>query len=227
MKEKTIVSKTEDFVKKELKGAEAGHDWWHIERVYQNVLLLSKNMEINSLVLTLSCLLHDIGDAKFHNGDEEIGKQKINAFLAELGISEEVQTHIINIIENISFRKHFDASGFHSIELDILQDADRLDAIGAIGIARAFSYGGYKGNVFYDPGILPNLSVDKNSYKKGNTPTINHFYEKLFKLKSMMNTEKGKQLAEERHLFMISFLKAFYKEAGINASIYESFEIQT
>jgi uncharacterized protein len=222
-----IVNKTKIFVKQELQSAEAGHDWWHIERVLKNTEVLSEGENVDNLVLQLACLLHDIGDAKFHNGNEEIGRQKILAFLAELSISEKVRTHVLNIVENISYRKHFDASEFNSKELEILQDADRLDAIGAVGIARAFSFGGFKGNAFYDPKVLPKRTIDKKTYKKGKNPTINHFYEKLLKLKSMMNTEKGKQLAEERHAFMVKFLLHFYNEAGIDASIYENFATQT
>jgi uncharacterized protein len=227
MKKEAIVDKTKSFVQKELKNSEAGHDWWHIERVLKNAAFLSDGENVDDLVIQLACLLHDVGDAKFHNGNEEIGRNKIITYLAELAISEKVRSHVLNIVENISYRKHFDLTVFNSRELEILQDADRLDAIGAVGIARAFSYGGYKDNAFYDPMVLPNLCMDKKTYTNGNNPTINHFYEKLLKLKSMMNTEKGKQLAEERHQFMVKFLHQFYNEAGIDASIYENFEKQT
>lgn len=226
MNEEAIVLKAKEFVQKELQNAEAGHDWWHIDRVYNNALLLAENEPVNFLVLRLACLLHDVGDAKFHNGDESVGLEKIKSFLSEVSVSEEIYNHVINIVENISFRKHFEPTGFRSMELDILQDADRLDAIGAVGIARAFSFGGFKGNTFYNPEVLPNMNMDAKSYKKGENPTINHFYEKLLRLKSMMKTTKGRQLAVERHQFMIHFLSRFYLESGIDPSIYENFEKQ-
>jgi uncharacterized protein len=191
LEEANLLEKTKTFVQSELAKAEAGHDWFHIERVLLNTRKIAIGKEVDHLVLELGVLLHDIGDSKFHGGDEKVGKIKIKLFLETTSLSVTRKVHLLNIVKHISFRNSFDSSNFKSPELDIIQDADRLDAIGAIGIARAFSYGGYKGNPFYDPAVLPNNNLDKESYKKANTPTINHFYEKLLKLQSMMNTEAG------------------------------------
>lgn len=215
-----IIGKAMVFVQEELEKAEAGHDWFHIERVLLNSRKIAAGKVVDHLVVELGALLHDIGDSKFYHGDEEVGKRKIRAFLKTIPLSEERKKHLTNIVNHISFRNSFDCSSFSSPELEILQDADRLDAIGAIGIARAFSYGGYKGNPFYNPKVLPNKDLDKETYKKADTPTINHFYEKLLKLKSMMNTKTGKELAQKRHDFMILFLHQFYSEAGIDPAIY-------
>lgn len=210
-----IVEETIAFVKETLQGAEGGHDWFHIQRVFKNSLLIAKDEKnINILVVSLGALLHDIADAKFHNGDETIGPKLAKAFLTSLPVDEKVITHVIQIIENISFKKSLEktVSKFNSIELYVIQDADRLDAIGAIGIARTFNYGGFKNRVLYDPEISPNLKMTKEEYKKSSAPTINHFYEKLLLLKDKMNTKTGKKLAEERHQFMMNFLAQFYSE---------------
>ena len=166
-------------------------------------------------MVILSALLHDIADAKFHNGDESLGPKIAEEFLFSLSLQPDIINHVVKIIENISFKNTFSGANFDSLELQIVQDADRLDAIGAIGIARAFVYGGYKNNPIYDPDLPPNLSMDKATYKKGNTSTINHFYEKLLKLKEMMNTSTGRSLAEQRHQFMLDFLSQFYREWDI------------
>lgn len=207
-----IVDKTIAFVKAQLKNAEGGHDWFHIERVYKNALLIAKEESCNLEVVQLAALLHDIADSKFHNGDETIGPRTAKNFLEQENVSQEIITHVLAIIENISFKGGNFEQQFHSKELNIVQDADRLDAIGAIGIARTFNYGGFKNRAIYDPEIKPNLSMSKEEYKNTTAPTINHFYEKLLLLKDKMNTPTGKKIAAERHAFMELFLNQFYSE---------------
>ncbi|OYX82751.1 MAG: phosphohydrolase [Flavobacteriales bacterium 32-34-25] len=207
-----IISKTISFVKEQLNNAEGGHDWFHIERVYKNSLLIAKEEVCNLQIVQLGALLHDIADSKFHNGDESVGPKVARTFLESQNVSEDIINAVINIIENISFKGGNNEKTFSSIELDIVQDADRLDAIGAIGIARTFNYGGFKNRTLYDPEIAPNLNMSKEEYKNSQAPTINHFYEKLLLLKDKMNTETGKQIAQQRHLFMETFLAQFYAE---------------
>lgn len=206
------IDQTITFVKKELEGAEAGHDWFHIQRVYNNALNLLKTEEANEEVVVLGALLHDIADSKFHGGDETIGPKKAMDFMTSIAINDEVKEHVVKIIENISFKGGNFNKTFHSKELEIVQDADRLDAIGAIGIARTFNYGGYKNNGLYDPEIQPKLKMTKEEYKNHKGTTINHFYEKLLLLKDLMNTESGKKLAENRHNYMQGFLEQFHNE---------------
>ena len=212
----SLIEKTITFVKQKLENAESGHDWFHIERVYKNALLLAKNEKCDLQIVQLGALLHDIADSKFHpdasGGDENIGPKTARIFLEAENVSEDIITHVVNIIENISFKGGNFEKKFKSIELDIVQDADRLDAIGAIGIARTFNYGGFKNRQIYNPEIIPNLSMTKEEYKKSEAPTINHFYEKLLLLKDKMNTETGKKLAQDRHQFMELFLEQFYGE---------------
>ena len=207
-----LLQKTILFVKQKLENAEGGHDWFHIERVYKNALLISKNEVCYSTVVQLSALLHDIADSKFHNGDETTGPKVARDFLENEKVDEATIQHVINIIENISFKGGNTEKTFSSIEFDIVQDADRFDAIGAIGIARAFNYGGFKNRPMFDPAIAPNLKMSKEEYKKSNAPTLNHFYEKLLLLKDKMNTQTGKQIAQKRHHFMEKFLSQFYAE---------------
>ncbi len=200
------------FVKKTLSGAEGGHDWFHIERVWKNAKLIASGEKCDLEVVELAALLHDIADSKFHGGDEEIGPRKAREYLTTAGIDSKKANHIVAIIENVSFKGGHNARNHSSIELDIVQDADRLDAIGAIGIARTFNYGGFKNRAIYDPSIAPNLNMTKEEYKKSTAPTINHFYEKLLLLKDLMNTESGKRIAEQRHHYMEGFLNQFYNE---------------
>tara|TARA_B110000977_G_scaffold46845_1_gene63698 strand:- start:812 stop:1456 length:645 start_codon:yes stop_codon:yes gene_type:complete len=200
------------FVKQELKNAEGGHDWWHIERVWKTAKHIAKTEQVDLLVVELSALLHDIADSKFHDGDESIGPQKASAFLHTLEIEENVINHVIHIIENISFKGGKEAQTFQSTELDVVQDADRLDALGAIGIARTFNYGGFKNREIYNPTIPSNLNMTKEEYKKSTAPSINHFYEKLLLLQELMNTATGKAMAAKRHQFMESYLEQFYSE---------------
>ena len=208
----SIIDQTVAFVKQTLKNAEAGHDWWHIHRVWNNARFISQTEEADMQVVELAALLHDIADSKFHNGDEEIGPQIAGDFLRSIEVEEPVILHVQQIIRNISFKASFGKKDFHSLELDIVQDADRLDAIGAIGIARAFTYGGYKNREMYNPEIPPALNMSKAEYKNSTAPTVNHFYEKLFLLKDKMNTDTGRRMAEDRHQFMLTYLEQFYKE---------------
>lgn len=209
-----IIENAKIFVKNTLKNAEGGHDWFHIQRVYNNALQIAEGEKADLMVVELGALLHDIADSKFHNGDETVGPKVGRDFLQQQEVSEEIIDHVVKIIENISFKGGNEKRKFDSTELDIVQDADRLDAIGAIGIARTFNYGGFKGRALYDPQIKPNLNLSKEEYKASNAPTINHFYEKLLLLKDRMNTKTGRNLAEERHRFMEVFLEQFYKEWG-------------
>lgn len=207
-----LIDITKTFVKAQLAQAEGGHDWFHIERVYNNAMLIAKGEECNLEIVQLGALLHDIADSKFHDGDETVGPSMAWQFLAAQNVPEETIIHVVNIIENISFKGGNHEMKFHSIELDIVQDADRLDALGAIGIARTFNYGGFKNRALYDPSIPPNLNMTKEEYKATTAPTLNHFYEKLLLLKDRMNTPTGKTIAEGRHQYMAAFLDQFYTE---------------
>ena len=207
-----LIDKTILFVKATLAQAEGGHDWFHIERVYKNALLIAESEKCDMEILQLGALLHDIADSKFHNGDESIGPKTARAFLESEKVEPTIIDHVIAIIENISFKGGKVERQFSSIELDIVQDADRLDAIGAIGIARTFNYGGFKNRALYNPEIAPNLTMTKEEYKNNEAPTINHFYEKLLLLKDKMNTQTGKQIAQDRHRYMEDFLEQFYAE---------------
>jgi len=214
MPHSALILKTVAFVKETLADAEGGHDWFHIERVWRNAQLIAKTEKVDMLVVELGALLHDIADAKFNNGDESIGPKKARAFLKSQNVEGAIIEHVENIIKYISFKSSLDTNTpkFTSKELDVVQDADRLDAIGAIGIARAFNYGGFKNRALYNPSIKPNLKMDKETYKKSKAPTINHFYEKLLLLKDKMNTPTGKALAQNRHDFMLNYLEQFYDE---------------
>lgn len=207
-----ILEKTVSFVKETLAGAEAGHDWFHIERVYKTAQSINVQEHGDTLTVAMAALLHDIADSKFNDGDEEIGPQKAGKWMKSLEIPETVISHVQQIIRNMSYKASLGSVTFSSKELDIVQDADRLDAIGAIGIARAFTYGGYKNRAMYDPGIPADLNMSKEVYKNSAAPTINHFYEKLLRLKDLMKTHAGMQLAEERHQFMLTYLDQFYGE---------------
>ncbi len=215
MNEELLLKNTIFFVKKELENAESGHDWFHINRVYNNTLEIAKSEDVDMLTVKLAALLHDIADSKFNNGNENIGPEKAKQFLQNQQLDSEIVEHIVKIIANMSFSKSLGKEHlFTSKELQVVQDADRLDAIGAIGVARAFNYGGYKNRLLYDPKIKPQINQSKETYKKSKAPTINHFYEKLLLLKDKMNTKTGKKLAEQRHKFMEQFLEQFYKEWG-------------
>lgn len=209
-----LIENTISFVKEKLENAEGGHDWFHIERVYNNAMNIAKEENCDETIVALGALLHDIADSKFHDGDETVGPKLAWEFLEKQNVSEDIIIHVVNIIENISFKGGNFERKFSSIELDIVQDADRLDAIGAIGIARTFNYGGFKNRPLYNPGIAPNLNMNKEEYKNSVSPTINHFYEKLLLLKDKMNTKTGKKIAEQRHSYMEKFLEQFFAECN-------------
>ena len=206
------INQTISFVKEQLANAEGGHDWFHIQRVLNNALLISKNEDVDVFIVQLGALLHDIADSKFHNGDESVGPKLAREFLLRINVDSKVIEHVIHIIENISFSGGNNPQKFKSLELEVIQDADRLDAIGAIGIARAFNYGGFKNRGMFDPSLKPNLEMTKEEYKASSAPTINHFYEKLLLLKDKMNTKTGQLIAINRHQFMEQFLDQFYEE---------------
>ncbi len=215
MNNSQLIDKTIAFVKDTLRGAEGGHDWFHIHRVFTNATKIAKDENVDDLIVALGALLHDIADAKFHDGDETVGPRVAKAFLDSQNVDQEITEHVIKIIAHISYKNSLEKnskSAFNSKELQVVQDADRLDAIGAIGIARAFNYGGFKNRELYNPDIKPNLQMSKEEYKKATAPTINHFYEKLLLLKDQMNTETGKLVAEQRHQFMLDYLDQFYNE---------------
>ncbi len=212
MDKANIINNTEHFVKTTLKEAEGGHDWWHIKRVRNLVLHIGKKEKADLFIVELGALLHDIADSKFHGGDEEIGPHKAKEFLLKQNLKNAIIEHIEQIVRHVSFKGGNHRQDFRSKELDVIQDADRLDALGAIGIARAFNYGGHAGRLIYDPDIRPILDMSKEEYKKNISPTINHFYEKLLLLKNRMNTPTGKALAERRHQYMEGFLEEFFGE---------------
>ena len=212
---KNHITLTINFVKEKLEGAEAGHDWFHIERVWKLSKKIAEKEGGNLEVIELSALLHDIADPKFHNGDETLALKISQNFLEEIQVDAELIEQVLSVIKNISFKNRAEAPENPPLELQIVQDADRLDAIGAIGIARTFNFGGFKNNLMYHPEIKPNLGMNKEEYKKSNGTTINHFYEKLLLLKDLMNTETAKKIASERHDFMLQFLDEFYKEWNV------------
>lgn len=212
MEQKKVIEQTIDFVQRVLVEAEGGHDWWHIYRVWKLAGNIGQTEDVELFVVELGALLHDIADSKFHDGDEEIGPRLAREHLSALGVEERVVEHVEKIIANISFKGGKHSQQFRSPELDVIQDADRLDALGAIGIARTFSYGGYKNREIYNPGIKPNLAMSTEEYKTSTAPSINHFYEKLLLLKERMNTKTGQVMAVHRHNYLESFLQEFYSE---------------
>lgn len=212
---KNLIQNTVEFVKEKLEGAEAGHDWFHIERVWKLSKKIAETESCNQEVVELAALLHDIADPKFHNGDETLALRVSREFLESQNAEEELIEQVLFIIKNISFKNRGEVPQNLPVELKIVQDADRIDAIGAIGIGRTFNFGGFKNNPMYDPNVEPKLNMSKEEYKKSNGTTINHFYEKLLLLKDLMNTEKGKEIAGERHDFMLKFLDQFYKEWNV------------
>ncbi len=208
-----IIQSTIVFVKETLAEAEGGHDWFHTERVWKTARhIREKEGSGNELIIELAALLHDISDAKFNGGDDEKGSLVARDFLVTLGLEKEMVDHIEAIIKHVSYKGGFSQDHISTIEFQIVQDADRLDAIGAIGIARAFNYGGFKNRPLHNPAMPLQEYQDSKAYHKSDAPTINHFYEKLLKLKDLMNTETGKKMAQERHNYMLQFLDRFYSE---------------
>lgn len=213
MDEDNTINKTVAFVKNTLRETEGGHDWWHIYRVWKNAQHIAKNeKDLDILVVELGSLLHDIADSKFHNGDEEIGPKAARDFLESLQIEEHVIFHVESIVRHVSFKGSLEGQTWTSPELSVVQDADRLDAIGAIGVARAFAYGGSKHREIYNPDKKPHLHDSFHSYARDEGTTINHFYEKLLLLKERMQTKTGVEMARESHDFMVRFLDRFFAE---------------
>lgn len=202
------MEKIKEFVKDLLAKEYSGHDYYHCIRVYNNAMLICKDMDCDKQLVSVASLLHDVDDAKLFDSKDYDNARKI---LNDLNYEKDFIEKVINIIKDVSF-KGKDSVIPSSLEGKIVQDADRLDAIGAIGIARTFAYGGNHNRLIYDPSIKPNLNMDYNQYKNANNPTINHFYEKLLILKDMMNLEKSKQIAIHRHKFMEDYLREFYDE---------------
>lgn len=215
-----IIDKTSDFVRKKFENEGSGHDWWHIYRVWNNAKMICKEEgECDMLVIELASLLHDIADFKFHMGDTEAGPRVARTWLESLNVDEDIIQHICDIIRTLSFKGARSEEPMKTKEGKIVRDADRLDAIGAIGIARCFAYGGYKSVPIYNPQIKAQLHKNKEEYLNGwngKTTQINHFYEKLLLLKDLMLTETGKKLAKERHEFMEKYLDQFYRELDSN-----------
>lgn len=213
MSNKDLITKTADFVKAEFENEGSGHDWWHLYRVWQlSKHIAEKEKGVNLLIVELGALLHDIADFKFHDGDLTAGPKAARQLLDELDAPQAVIDDVCHIVENVSFKGAGEVDKMKSLEGKIVQDADRLDAIGAIGIARTFSYGGSAGRLMYDPGIKPEHHESFKTYANNASPTINHFYEKLLLLKERMNTKTGKQMAEHRHEVMEKYLEEFYAE---------------
>jgi len=209
----TIIQNTVAFVKLTLAGAEGGHDWYHIERVWNTARYIREQEGSGDLLtIELAALLHDISDAKFNGGDDEIGSRMASEFLLEQGVDREILEHVQAIIKHVSYKGGFSQDQISTIEFHIVQDADRLDAIGAVGIARAFNYGGFKNRPIHSPEMPLQEYKNSKAYHKSDAPTINHFYEKLLKLKDLMNTSTGLKMAEERHNYMLDFLDRFYRE---------------
>ena len=209
---KQINNKTESYVKATLSGEGSGHDWWHVNRVWQNALHIARTEVVDMNVVSLAALLHDIADWKFHDGDETAGSRTARHWLESQHADNEIIAHVCTIIDDLSFKGAGVHTAMKSTEGMVVQDADRLDALGAIGIARTFAYGGHNGREIFNPDIPPELHTTFEHYKKSTGPTINHFYEKLLLLKDRMNTATGRSLAGQRHAFMLQYLEEFKKE---------------
>ncbi len=212
MADQTLISKIAAEVKARLDGEGSGHDWWHVHRVWKIAEHIARLENADLLIVSLAALLHDIADWKFHGGDDSVGPRVAAEMLASHRVSPVAASHVAAIVAEVSFKGAGVPSVPSTLEGKIVQDADRLDAIGAIGIARAFAYGGYKGQVLYDPGIAPVMHSSKEEYLQSQSPTLNHFHEKLLLLKDLMNTPAARAIAEGRHRFMEDYLGRFHKE---------------
>jgi uncharacterized protein len=211
MTQEDILQKTAEYIKQEFSNDSSGHDWWHIYRVWKNAITICKHENADSFIVQLAALLHDLDDWKFNDtGDETPLRAK--AWLDSFNLDSSITDKVCNIITHISYKGAGVENKMDSLEGFIVQDADRLDAIGAIGIARAFAYGGYKNRPLYDPDSPPQMHQTFEQYKKSNSSTINHFYEKLLLLKDMMNTNTAKRIAERRHEVMVQYLSQFMDE---------------
>jgi uncharacterized protein len=212
MDNRTIIAETAQHVERLMHGEGSGHDWWHVHRVWRTAIRIATGERADMLVVELASLLHDVADWKFRDGDETAGGTEARRWLERFPLAEDTIRHVCQIIDDLSFKGAGVPTDMHSREGDIVQDADRLDAIGAIGIARAFAYGGHAGQQLYDPAIPPEHHASFEAYKRSRGPTINHFYEKLLLLKDGMKTETGRAIARERHEYMVSFLARFIHE---------------
>ena len=212
MNKKLIIFQTSEFIKSKLIGEGSGHDWWHVYRVWKNAIQIARQEQVDMFVVELAALLHDIADWKFNDGNEDIGPQLAREWLESIAADEKVILHVCQIIQDISFKGIGVKSEMKTLEGKVVQDADRLDAIGAIGIGRAFAYGGSKGREMYNPDIKPEIHNSFEEYKNSKGTSINHFYEKLLLLKGLMNTEAGKKKAEKRHAITVDFLQEFLLE---------------
>ncbi|GAA4845451.1 HD domain-containing protein [Algivirga pacifica] len=212
MNKEQIIENTAAYIQQKFEGEGSGHDWWHIYRVWKNAEHLAKEEQVDPFIVSLGALLHDIADHKFHDGDDTVGPQKAAEWLESQGVTEEVIEKVKTIVKEVSYKGAGVETPMSTLEGAVVQDADRLDAIGAIGIARTFAYGGHKGREMYNPNIKPESHDSFESYKKSTGPTINHFYEKLLLLKDRMNTTAAKKMAAERHTYMQAFLEQFYAE---------------
>jgi uncharacterized protein len=208
----TILDRTAAYVRELAAGDSSGHDWWHIERVRALALAIGRGEGADLFTVELAALLHDVADWKFHAGDEALGPQRARQWLAGLAVDPATIDHVCEIVATLSFKGAGVGTPMRSLEGQIVQDSDRLDAIGAIGIARAFAYGGHKGQPLHEPGRQPQAHASFDDYKRGRTTTINHFHEKLLLLKDRMHTKTAKTLAEGRHAFLEAFLTRFDDE---------------
>lgn len=212
MDKNQIIIQTTEYIKTKLMGEGSGHDWWHVYRVWKNAIHIGKQESVDLFVVELAALLHDVADWKFHDGNEEIGPQVAKEWLESLGVTEEVVSHVCQIIKDISFKGAGVLTAMKTTEGMVVQDADRLDALGAIGIARTFAYGGSKNREMYNPDRKPEMHASFEQYKNSQGTSINHFYEKLLLLKELMNTATAKQIAEKRHAVMEDYLQQFFHE---------------
>lgn len=210
-----VVKRTVEYMKERLSNESSGHDWWHTYRVWEMGKKIATSEGADLYVVELACLLHEIADYKFHGGDEEIGPRLAGEWLQEFPIEFPIVNHVTNIISTSSFKGANAENKIFTLEGQCVQDADRLDAIGAIGIARCFAFGGAKGNIIYDPSIPVKINMSEEEYKRADHTQINHFYEELLLLKDRMNTATGKRMAEEKHQFMKRFLEQFHKEWNV------------
>lgn len=207
-----IITKTAEMIREKLKDEGSGHDWWHIWRVWQLARRIAGDEKADTFIVELGALLHDIADWKYHDGDLHAGGRASREWLESIGVDEKSIIHIVDIVDNVSFKGAGVADAMTTLEGKVVQDADRLDAVGAIGIARVFTYGGHKGRAMYDPDSMVQMAQDFEGYKAAGQTAINHFYEKLLLLKDRMHTKTGKKLAEQRHAFMETYLDEFFAE---------------
>lgn len=212
MDEEAVLKQTEEYIKNKLAGEGSGHDWWHVYRVLKNAAHIGRQEDADLFVVQLAALLHDVSDWKFNEGDDDVGPRLAREWLEKMQIEERIISHVCEIIKGMSFKGAGVKTQMRTKEGMVVQDADRLDAIGAIGISRTFAYGGHKGREIYNPHIRPEKHDSFEQYKNNSGPTINHFYEKLLLLKDLMNTETARKIAEERHRFMELYLDRFYSE---------------